>query len=156
MTAFHSFYESRIPLCMYYVSIFYMPCLVAQSCLTLCDPVDCSLPCSSVHGDSPGKSTGVGNPGIEPGSPALQVDSLPAELPEKPHMCMCVYIYRYTCIIFFIHSSVTVHLHCFLVLAIVNSATVNFGVHIYFWMIVFVFSRHMPRSWIAGSSNNTF
>ena len=24
------------------------------------------------------------NPGIEPGSPALQVDSLPAELPEKP------------------------------------------------------------------------
>ena len=23
---------------------------VAQSCLTLCDPVDCSPPCSSVHG----------------------------------------------------------------------------------------------------------
>ena len=23
---------------------------VAQSCLTLCDPMDCSLPCSSVHG----------------------------------------------------------------------------------------------------------
>ena len=23
---------------------------VAQSCLTLCNPVDCSLPCSSVHG----------------------------------------------------------------------------------------------------------
>ena len=22
---------------------------VTQSCLTLCDPVDCSLPCSSVH-----------------------------------------------------------------------------------------------------------
>ena len=30
------------------------------SCLTLCDPVDCSLSCSSVHGDSPGKNTGVG------------------------------------------------------------------------------------------------
>ena len=29
-------------------------------CLTLCDPVDCSLPGSSVHGDSPGKNTGVG------------------------------------------------------------------------------------------------
>ena len=26
--------------------------LVAQSCPTLCDPVDCSLPSSSVHGDS--------------------------------------------------------------------------------------------------------
>ena len=31
-----------------------------QSCLPLCDPVDCSLPGSSVHGDSPGKNTGVG------------------------------------------------------------------------------------------------
>ena len=35
-------------------------CLVAQSCLTLCDPMDCSLPGSSVHVDSPGKNTGVG------------------------------------------------------------------------------------------------
>ena len=35
-------------------------CLVALSCPTLCDPMDCSLPGSSVHGDSPGKSTGVG------------------------------------------------------------------------------------------------
>ena len=31
-----------------------------QSCLTLCDPMDCSLPGSSVHGDSPGKNPGVG------------------------------------------------------------------------------------------------
>ena len=35
-------------------------CLVVQLCLTLCDPMDCSLPGSSVHGDSPGKTTGVG------------------------------------------------------------------------------------------------
>ena len=35
-------------------------CLVAQSCPSLCDPVDCSLPGSSVHGGSPGKNTGVG------------------------------------------------------------------------------------------------
>ena len=35
-------------------------CLGAQSCPTLCDPVDCSLPGFSVHGDSPGKNTGVG------------------------------------------------------------------------------------------------
>ena len=34
-------------------------CLVIQSCLTLCDPVDCSSPGYSVHGDSPGKNTGV-------------------------------------------------------------------------------------------------
>ena len=31
-----------------------------QSCLTLCDPMDCSLPGCSVHGDSPGKNTRVG------------------------------------------------------------------------------------------------
>ena len=29
-------------------------------CPTLCDPLDCSPPGSSVHGDSPGKNTGVG------------------------------------------------------------------------------------------------
>ena len=35
-------------------------CLVAQSCPTLCDPMDCSLPGSSVHWDSPSKNTEVG------------------------------------------------------------------------------------------------
>ena len=70
-------------------------CLVTQSCLTLCFPMDCSLPGSSVHGDSPGKNTGVGchvllqgffptHPGVELESPAFQTDSLPAELPGKP------------------------------------------------------------------------
>ena len=52
-------------------------CLVTQLCPTLCDPVDCSPPGSSIHGDSPGKNTGVGchdlswdlpNSGIEPKS----------------------------------------------------------------------------------------
>ena len=52
--------------------------------------MDCSPPGSSVLGDSSGKNTGVGclapppgdlpNPWIEPRSPALQADSLPAEL----------------------------------------------------------------------------
>ena len=40
--------------------LLYVLCLVAQSCLTLYDTKDCSLPGSSVHGDSPGKNTGVG------------------------------------------------------------------------------------------------
>ena len=35
-------------------------CLVTQSCPTLCDPVDCSPSGSSVRGNSPGKTTGVG------------------------------------------------------------------------------------------------
>ena len=34
--------------------------LVAQLCPILCDPMDCSLPGSSVHGDSPDKNTGMG------------------------------------------------------------------------------------------------
>ena len=37
-----------------------MLCLVAQSCPTLCDRMDCSLPGSTVYGDSPGKNAGVG------------------------------------------------------------------------------------------------
>ena len=35
-------------------------CQVTQSCLTLYNPMDCSLPGSPVHRDSPGKNTGVG------------------------------------------------------------------------------------------------
>ena len=34
--------------------------LVARLCPTLCDPVDCSPPGSSVHGDFPDKNTEVG------------------------------------------------------------------------------------------------
>ena len=73
-------------------------CLVTEPCLTFCDLMDCSLPGSSVHGDSPGKNTGLGchvllqgifptqgsNPGLQPRSPALQVDSLRTEPPGKP------------------------------------------------------------------------
>ena len=104
---------------------------VTQSCPIVCVPMDCSLPASSVHENSPGENTGVGchallqgifptkgsiprllqcrrilyhlnhqgypwilewvvypfprdrpNPGIELGSSALQVDSLPAETRE--------------------------------------------------------------------------
>ena len=36
-------------------------CLVTQLCLTLCDTMDCSLPGSSVHRDSPSKNTRVGS-----------------------------------------------------------------------------------------------
>ena len=38
----------------------YVLCLVAQSCPTLCDPMDCRPLGSSVHGDFPGKNTVVG------------------------------------------------------------------------------------------------
>ena len=67
--------------------------LVTQSCPTLCDLVDCSLPGSSVHGISrqeywsglPFPSPGdFPDPGFELRSPALQADSLPTELQGKP------------------------------------------------------------------------
>ena len=35
-------------------------CLVTQLCPTLCNPMDCSPPGSSIHGDSPGKTSRVG------------------------------------------------------------------------------------------------
>ena len=40
--------------------ILYGVCLVAQLCLTFCNPSYCSPPGSSVHGNFPGKNTGVG------------------------------------------------------------------------------------------------
>ena len=55
--------------------------------------------------------------------------------------------------IFFIHSSVDGHLGCFHVLAIVNSAAMNIGVHISFRFMVF--SRYMPRSGIAESNSSS-
>ena len=60
-----------------------------QSCPTLCDPMDYSLPGSSVHEGFLRQEFWSGlpfpspedlpNPGIEPGSPALQADSLLSE-----------------------------------------------------------------------------
>ena len=68
-----------------------------QSCLTFCDPMDCSPPDSSVHGNSPGRNTGVGCHALLQGifptqglnSCLLhvlhwQAGSLPLVLPRKP------------------------------------------------------------------------
>ena len=71
-----------------YCIVFYV---CAQSCPTVCDHMDCSLPGSSVHGflqarilewvaTSPGD---LPDPGIKPGSSAMQAGSLPTELQGK-------------------------------------------------------------------------
>ena len=67
--------------------------------------MDCSLPGSSVYGDSPGKNTEMGchallqgifpTQGLEPRSPALQADSLQSEPPGKP------LFYPYTVLTFY-------------------------------------------------------
>ena len=71
----------------------------AQSCLTLCDPMD-----YTAHGILQARilewvafpfSGGIfPNPGIEPRSPAWQADSLPADPPGKPKNtgvgCLCL------------------------------------------------------------------
>ena len=63
------------------------------SCVWLfATPVDCSLPGSSIHGILQARilewvttsfSRDLPDPGIKPGSPALQADALPSEPPEK-------------------------------------------------------------------------
>ena len=53
-----------------------------------------------------------------------------------------VYMYH----LFLIHLSVNGHLRCFHVLAIINSAAMNTGVHVSFQ--IRVFSRYMPMSGI--------
>ena len=69
-----------------------MKMLVIHSCPDLCNPMDCSPPGFSVNGilqakywsglpfPSPGD---LPHPGIKPGSPALQADSLPSEPPSE-------------------------------------------------------------------------
>ena len=69
-------------------------CLVSSSCLTLCDPMDCSPQGTSVCGDSPGRtlewvampsSRGSSQPRdcTNVQSPTLQVDSFLSEPPGK-------------------------------------------------------------------------
>ena len=75
--------------------------LSGSTVLTLCDPTDYSPPGFSVHGifqvrilewlpfPTPGALSDLG---IEPGSPALQADSLPSEPPGKPSLFVYVVI----------------------------------------------------------------
>ena len=67
-------------------------CLLTRLCLILCDPHGLYPARLLCPWNSPGKNTGVschsllqGIFKIEPGSPELQVGSLPSEPPGKPH-----------------------------------------------------------------------
>ena len=56
---------------------------VTQPCATLCNPMDCSPPGQNTGVVAMPSSRVLSDPGIEPRSPALQVDSLPSEPPGK-------------------------------------------------------------------------
>ena len=75
--------------------------LVAQSCLTLFDPLDCSPPGSSVPGILQARilelvliplSRGSSHPGIKPMSLALQADLLLSEPTETPRFILLYFL----------------------------------------------------------------
>ena len=90
-----------------------MQVLVTQLCLTLCDPMGCSLPGSSVHriiqeeywSGLPFPSPGdLPDPGIEPTSPALQADSLLSEPPGKPKVMFYIILMHISHFMFFVND----------------------------------------------------
>ena len=82
-----------------------MSVLVAQSCPTLCDPMNSSQPGSSIHEILQARilewvsisfSRRFADPETEPESPTFQVGRfLPPELPGKPKRAECRYRYTY-------------------------------------------------------------
>ena len=73
---------------------------VTQSCLTLCDPMDCSLPSSSVHGILQARVPEWVSIAFSRGfswtrSPALQADFLPTEPLGKPLKFLYLSYYVY-------------------------------------------------------------
>ena len=79
--------------CETFYSLRLLLCLVIQSYLTLCKPIDCSLPASSVHGILQTRilewvamlfSRGSSQSRDQTQDPALQADSLPSEASGRP------------------------------------------------------------------------
>ena len=108
--------------------------LVAQSCPTLCNPIDCSPPGSSVHGISQaGILEGVAIP-FSRGSSQLrdrtQVSCIAGNLLHCRQILYCL-------------SYMEGH-----VLAMINNAAMNIGVHVSF--LIRAFFSYMPRSGTAG------
>ena len=80
-------------------------CSLTESCLTLCDPVDCSPPSFPVHGLSQAQmlkwaaisfSRDLPDPGIEPASSALAGDSLPVSHLGSP-LCLVLSVKEKKC-----------------------------------------------------------
>ena len=68
-------------------------------------------------------------------------------------VCVCVCVWERD--IFFLHSSVNGYLGCFHILAIINSAAMNIGIHMSVQISMFVFFGQIPRNGIAGSYSSS-
>ena len=95
---------------------------VAQSCPTLSNPMDCSLPGFSVHG------------------------IFQARVLEWGAIAFSTLVFYCTNIQYlFIHCSIAGHL------AIMNKSAVNILVHLFWWTWAFISLEFMPRSQLLGS-----
>ena len=75
------------------------------------------------------------DPGIEPGSPTLQADSLLSEIPGKPHS----FIYE--------------HLNCFQCFVITNHAAMSNQGHTYFHICWGVYLQGRLPRWVSGKES---
>ena len=115
--------------------------LAAQLCPILCDLVDYCPPGSSVHGILQARILQwvvisslqeiFPDPGVEPGSPVLHVDSLPSEPSWKLCVCVCarartrkLTIYLYLSIYIYAYSTrIQILLCCYSVSFLLNIRT---------------------------------
>ena len=142
-----------------------MLCLVAQLCLTFCNPMDCSPPGSSVNL--------IFQAGIREwvarvfsrGSSWLSIVYLLARtsrphapnLPPSPSVLWPVTHLLPVApeLAALLEGMAPLHWGCFHVLATVNGATMNIGVQVSFQIAVFIFSRYMLSSRSVGSYSNS-